>query len=209
MKRHFANINPNKGLLWRFVHMDNLEHVLRHGLHAHDKDVCYMSSFCNKQIYTMRSASYCNRVGLNDYLSFYFNPLHPQSEMLFSTLPKASVCILVYNIFDFDSLGVKYLISERSPSFFLSNYYFDSSSLSLLEWSRLSRKYEGLSELDAFDVEYLQSEVLVLERIPSTLINGVITYNQQANNIATNIINNVGASLDAHAKPQLYLKGAL
>ncbi|WP_424924276.1 DarT ssDNA thymidine ADP-ribosyltransferase family protein [Aeromonas caviae] len=209
MKKHFANINPNKGLLWRFVHIDHLESILRNGIHAQDKDVCYISSFCNDRIHHIRTDSYCNGVRLSDYLSFYFNPLHPQSDLIFSRIPKSSICILAYNLFDFDLLGVKYLITERSPTFFLSNYYFDSSSLSQLEWDRLSRKYDHINELDSFDVEYLQSEVLVQERIPSTLINGIITFNQQANDIATNIINNVGVSLDAHAKPQLFLKGSL
>lgn len=209
MKHYFANINPNKGLLWRFVHIDHLENVLKHGIHAQDKDVCYMSSFCNDQVYKMRSISSCNGVALNNYLSFYFNPLHPQSDSLFLRIPNDSVCILAYNIFDFDTIGIKYLISERSPTFFFSNYYFDSSCLTQLEWNRLSRKYENINELDSFDVEYLQSEVLVLERVPPTLINGIVTFNQQANDIATSIIYNVGLSLDSHAKPQLFLKGGL
>ena len=207
MKRYFANINPGKGLLWRFVHLEHLEKILRNGLHAQDEDVCYMSSFCNDNIYNKRSVSFINGVRLGDYLSFYFNPLHPQSNSLLSRIPKDNVCILVYNIFDFDSLGIKYLISERSPMFFLANYYFDSASLSLLEWDKLSRKYENINELNSFEVEYLQSEVLVLERIPSALINGVITFNQQVNDIVTNTISNVGLSLDTHAKPQLFLKG--
>lgn len=146
---------------------------------------------------------------MDEYLSFYFNPLHPQSRLLFSQMPQSSICILAYNIYDFDALGIKYLITERSPTFILSNYYFDSTSLSLLEWARLSRKYEDLNELDSFDVEYLQSEVLVLERVPSTLINGIVTFNQQANDIATSIISNAGLSLEAHVKPQLFLKGSL
>ncbi|MFM4913248.1 DarT ssDNA thymidine ADP-ribosyltransferase family protein [Aeromonas dhakensis] len=207
MKHHFANINPNKGLLWRFVHLDHLEHVLRHGLDARDKDVCYMSSFCNDNVYKMRAVSFCNGMKLNDYLSFYLNPLHPQSELLFYKIPKNSLCILVYNIFDFDSLKIKYLISERSPAFFLANYYFDSTSLPLLEWNKLSRKFEATDELNSFEIEYLQSEVLVLERVPPTLINGIVTFDQQANDVATNIISNVGMSLDAHVKPQLFLRG--
>ncbi|MEN3802098.1 DarT ssDNA thymidine ADP-ribosyltransferase family protein [Aeromonas veronii] len=209
MKRYFANIKPSKGLLWRFAHIDHLEHILRNGIHAQDKDVCYISSFGSDQVSNIRSHSICNGVRLDEYLSFYFNPLHPQSRLLFSQMPQSSICILAYNIYDFDALGIKYLITERSPTFILSNYYFDSTSLSLLEWARLSRKYEDLNELDSFDVEYLQSEVLVLERVPSTLINGIVTFNQQANDIATSIISNAGLSLEAHVKPQLFLKGSL
>ncbi|MFM5708094.1 DarT ssDNA thymidine ADP-ribosyltransferase family protein [Aeromonas veronii] len=209
MKKYFANINPSKGLLWRFVHINNLEIVLRNGIHAQDKDVCYISSFGDDRISKIRSHSFCNGVRLDDYLSFYFNPLHPQSGVLFSQVPRSSICILAYNIFDFDALGIKYLISERNPTFILSNYYFDSSSLSQLEWDKLSRKYEAFNELDSFDVEYLQSEILVLERVPSTLINGIVTFNQQANDIATSVISNVGMSLEAHVKPQLFLKDSL
>lgn len=208
MKAAFTSIHPARGLLWRFIHIEHLEQILNNGIHSQDKDICYISSFCNDKTFTMRSVSFCNGVRLNDYLSFYFNPLHPQSEILFSRIPKENICILAYNIFDFDTFGIKYLISERSPTSFLSNYYFDSSSLFQLEWSKLSLKYECINELDAFEVEYLQSEVLVLERVPSTLINGVVTFNSQANDIATNIINNVGVSIEAHVRPQLFLRSS-
>ena len=34
MANHYPNLNPQKALIWRIIHRDNLPWVLQHGLHS-------------------------------------------------------------------------------------------------------------------------------------------------------------------------------
>jgi hypothetical protein len=79
----FHNLNPEKALIWRIIHRDNLPWVLEHGLHCGNSAVRapnWVSIGNPELIRQARHATrcHCHRAGcLNDYVPFYFTPFSP------------------------------------------------------------------------------------------------------------------------------------
>ena len=76
---NYSNLNPEKALIWRIVHRDNLPWILDNGLHCGNSAVKAPGwvSIGNPELSGKRATHRVSKSPggfLNDYVSFYFTP---------------------------------------------------------------------------------------------------------------------------------------
>lgn len=73
-----ANLNPEKALIWRIVHRDNIPWILDNGLHCGNSQVQAANwvNIGNPELIDKRAGHPVPAGTLHDYVPFYFTPSH-------------------------------------------------------------------------------------------------------------------------------------
>ncbi len=82
MPEQYPNLNPEKALIWRIVHRDNLPWIIRNGIHCkssptQDPDYLNIGNPDLIQKRATRTVPIGPRGTLNDCVPFYFTPFSP------------------------------------------------------------------------------------------------------------------------------------
>ena len=115
-------LNPEKALIWRIVHLDNIPWILQHGLHCGNSylKAPHWVSICNSEIIKKR-ASRTVPVGkggtLNDYVPFYFTPFSPMMLNIRSGIGVVArhnkdLIILVSSLPKVQSLNISFVFTD-------------------------------------------------------------------------------------------------
>lgn len=179
------NLNPDKALIFRIVHVDNVEWILdaggidcRNSSHPNPDYV----EIGNPDLIAKRlnTPVLIGNLGmLSDYVPFYFTPF---SMMMYNIhtgyggvkkRKNEEIVILVSSIFQLEKLGVTYAYTDKH-AYMADAQFFDSPDhLNQIDWKILQERDFQRSDEDPGKCDRYQAEALVYRRVPLEALIGI------------------------------------
>lgn len=187
--KHYPSFNPQKALIWRIVHRDNLPWILNNGLHCGNSTVKAPNwvNIGNPEL-TGKRANHPVPLPpggvLNDYVPFYFTPFSP---MLLNIItgrggiqkqPREAIVFLVSSLHRVAELGLPFLFTDCHAYYEWANFYADLSNLDKIDWPILqARNFKRDPEVPE-KFERYQAEALVHQHLPVHALLGIVCYTE-------------------------------
>ena len=145
-----APLSPEKALIFRITHLDNLPWILNHGLHAQqgqliDPDFRNIGNpdLIQKRAHRIVKAGPGGTLG--DYVPFYFTPF---SIMMYNIhtgygvpqVPNEEIVILVSSLFEVSKLRIPFAFTDQHAYPIMARYFTDLDDLGEVRWDLLNRK---------------------------------------------------------------------
>lgn len=215
MANHYPNLNPEKALIWRIVHRDNLPWVLDHGLHCKNSDVQDPNyvAIGNADLIDRRS----HRVVpvapggmLSHYVPFYFTPFSPMMYNIYTGRGEVAqrrneeICILVSTLHKVQQLGLPFVFTDRHAYPQLAKYFNGVENLNEIDWPLLQARNFKRNPDDPEQIERYQAEALVHDHLPVTGLVGIICYTDAVKNNLDRQIQERNLKMDVRVMPQWY-----
>ncbi len=187
MANHYAKLNPEKALIWRIVHRDNLSWILDNGLHCGNSvnKAPNWVNIGNPELIEKR-ASHPVPIApggfLNDYVPFYFTPFSVMMRNIRSgrggCQPRlnSEILILVSSLHHVASQGLPFLFTDSHAYYRWANYYTDLSDLSKIDWPLLQARDFKRDPDDPAKFERYQAEALIYQCCPVSGLVGIVCY---------------------------------
>jgi hypothetical protein len=182
-----TTLNPEKALIFRIVHRDNLPWILDHGLHASNgqiNDPTYRN-IGNVDLIgrrNHRSVRVGPRGTLSDYVPFYFTPF---SIMMYNIhtgynvhqVPNEEILIIVSSLVRIASLRIPFVFTDQHAYPAMANFYTDLDDLGKVDWALLNRRDFQHDPDDPAKKERYQAEALVWKHVPLEALGGICSCN--------------------------------
>jgi hypothetical protein len=213
----YPQLNPEKALIWRIVHRDNLPWILDHGLHCGNSDVRAPEwvSIGNPELIDKRAShpvplppGGC----LNDYVPFYFTPFSPMLRNIHTgwggirKRANEEIAILVSSIPRVQELAVPFLFTDSHAYYKWANFYNDPADLTRIDWPLLQRRDFRRDDDDPAKFERYQAEALVYQHLPVAGLSGIVVYTSQLENHFQEAAQARGLNLRVIARKRWYFE---
>ena len=195
-----TTLNPEKALIFRIIHRDNLPWILDHGLHASNGEIADPNyrNIGNVDLIGRRNQRKV-RVGpggaLSDYVPFYFTPF---SIMMYNIhtgynvrqVPNEEILIVVSSLARIAELQIPFVFTDQHAYPAMANYYTDLGDLSKIDWTLLNRKDFQHDPDDPGKKERYQAEALIWKHVPLSALLGICSCNADVDaNVTTELQN--------------------
>jgi ssDNA thymidine ADP-ribosyltransferase, DarT len=209
------DLNPEKALIFRIVHQDNLPWILRNGLHCKNSsttDPNYIN-IGNSELIDKRShRKIPHHPGgtLSDYIPLYFTPFSPMLYNIktgYGGIRRRSngeIAILVSSLHNLSAKNVPFLFTDRHAYLALAQFYADLAKLDQIDWSLLQKRDFRRSDEDPGKLERYQAEALVHRHMPTSALMGVVCHSQGDVSGLTKLVEECGLTLQVIARPGWY-----
>lgn len=182
-----SKLNPEKALIWRIVHRDNLWWILDNGLHCGNDGVQAPGwvSIGNSELIGKRANHPVPLPPggfLNDYVPFYFTPFSPMLYNIrtgrggIQKRPNEEIVILVSSLHRVATQGRRFLFTDRHAYSSLARYFDDVAHLVEIDWPRLQARDFRCDPEDPAKFERYQAEALVHQHLPVDGLLGIVCY---------------------------------
>ena len=181
-----ASLNPNKALIWRIVHRDNIPWILSNGLYCgnnakQSSDWVHMG---NPDLIDKRARHPVPKGAggvLKDYVPFYFTPFSPMMANIHSgrsikQRPNDDIVILVSNLHRIKQLGLGYVFTDSHAYYSWANFYTDLADLDKIDWKILQSRDFKRDVNDPAKFERYQAEALIYRHCPVSALEGMVCY---------------------------------
>lgn len=215
MANHYPNLNPEKALIWRIIHRDNLPWILDNGVHCANSPIQapnYMA-IGNTELISRRAHREVPIVPggtLADYVPFYFTPFSPMMYNIYTgrgEVPKRNneeICILVSSLPRVDAMGLRFVFTDRHAYPPLARYFNGLAQLSEIDWPLLQARNFKRNPDDPAQIERYQAEALVYGHLPTSALLGIICYTDGVKTMIESQVQAKGLTLDIRAMPGWY-----
>ncbi len=190
MYNYSKALNPDKALIWRIVHRDNIPWILDNGLHSGNSGI--QSSdwvhIGNPEL-TEKRAAHPVTVGpggyLNDYVPFYFTPFSPMMKNIHSGYggikrrSNKEIVILVSSLHEVKAMGLPFVFTDGHAYYDWSNFYTDLADLSKIDWPILQARDFKRDPNDPAKFERYQAEALIHSHCPIQALKGMVCYTDE------------------------------
>lgn len=189
MYDYSCSLNPQRALIWRIVHRDNIPWVLDNGLHCGNSNSLSpdWTHIGSAELIAKRAGHGVN-VGpagvLNDYVPFYFTPFSPMMRNIRSgrggitRRSNDDIVILVSSLYRLQELGIPFVFSDAHAYYAWSSFYTEVADLNKVDWPLLQRRDFKRDPDDPVKFERYQAEALVHKRCPVEALLGIICYSE-------------------------------
>ena len=213
----YTNLNPEKALIWRIVHRDNMPWILDNGLFAGNSATRCPNwvSIGNPEL-TSKRATHPVPIApggcLNDYVPFYFTPFSVMMRNIhtgWGGIPKRrneDIVILVSSLHHVQKLGLKFVFTDMHAYYQWATYHDDIRELSQVDWELLQRRDFKRDPDDPAKFERYQAEALIHQHCPIDGLLGMVCYTQELSDNLGLLAQQRGLSLKAHARPNWYFE---
>ena len=215
MAYHYPALNPDKALIWRIMHRDNVRWVLNNGLHC-GKSACRDPNFIpigNPELISKRAThpvllppGGC----LSDYVPFYFTPFSPMLLNIKSGrggTPRRSndeIVILVSSLHHVAKLGLQFLFTDSHAYGSVANYYGDLARLDQIDWKSLQAREFRRDPEDPKKFERYQAEALIYRQLPVEGLLGIMCYTDAVKQSIDVQIEALSLQLPIYVRPNWY-----
>lgn len=211
----YTNLNPEKALIWRIVHRDNLPWVLDNGLHSGNSALKAPSwvTIGNPELIDKRAHHQVPLPPggwLNDYVPFYFTPFSPMLRNIHTgwggiqKRPNEDILILVSSLHHIGRMGVPFLFTDSHAYYQLTNYYTDLADLDKIDWPLLQRRDFKRDPEDPAKFERYQAEALIHGHLPVGGLLGIVCYTEALKQRIEQQIQSRKLNLPVHARTGWY-----
>lgn len=215
MGNHYPSLNPDKALIWRIAHRDNLRWILDNGLHCENSDVRsadYIPIGNPDLIDKRRHRPVPIAPGgtLADYVPFYFTPFSVMMKNIHSgwggvqQRPNEEIVILVSSLPRVAEIGLKFVFTDAHAYTGMADFYSELADLDKIDWPILQRRDFKRDPDDPRKMERYQAEALIYQHLPVNGLLGVVCYTEQ---LKLNIEREIAArklDLPVHARSGWY-----
>ncbi|ELY3179969.1 DUF4433 domain-containing protein [Salmonella enterica] len=210
-----ANLNPEKALIWRIVHRDNIPWILDHGLHCGNIPVQAANwiNIGNPELIDKRAG---HRVPagtggtLHDYVPFYFTPFSPMLMNIRSgrggikQRPNEEIVILVSSLRHVAAQNVPFVFTDSHAYYNWVNYYTRLNDLNRIDWPMLQARDFRRDPDDPAKFERYQAEALIWQHCPITLLEGMVCYNNDVKVQLEDWLSQRNLTMPVHARAGWY-----
>jgi len=211
----YPSLNPEKALIWRIVHRDNLPWILDHGLYCGNslRQSPNWKSIGNPDLTDKRShhpVPIAPGGFLNDYVPFYFTPFSVMLKNIHSgwggiqRRGNDEILILVSSLYRIRDLGLPFVFTDSHAYYQWANYYSNVTDLGKIDWPLLQRRDFKRDPDDPAKFERYQAEALIYQRCPVDALLGVMCYTPVIQRAIEQQIQSRGLSLQVYARPGWY-----
>lgn len=212
----YSSLNPEKALIWRIVHLDNLPWILGNGLHCASSDVQapHYVNIGNADLIDKRR-NRCVPTApagmLSDYVPFYFTPFSVMMKNIHSgrsvqQRSNEEIVILVSSLYRVEQLNLPFVFTNAHAYPDWTNYYNDLAHLDEIDWPILQRRDFKRDPDDPRKMERYQAEALIHHHLPITGLLGIMCYNDAMKKRIEQDVAARGLALPVHARPGWYFQ---
>lgn len=209
-----ANLTPEKALIFRIVHGDNLPWILDHGLHAKSGKLDpNFRNIGNPDLIDRRT----KRVvpippggTLGDYVPFYFTPF---SIMMYNIktgfggikpVANQEIAILVSSLRRVKELGLQFVFTNQHAYPAAAEYFNDLAGLDHIDWPLLQSRDFKHDPDDPGKKERYQAEALIWRHVPLEAVLGICCYDELASAAAQSHADQRNLKIQIRAQPNWY-----
>ncbi|WP_025126642.1 DUF4433 domain-containing protein [Pseudomonas sp. PH1b] len=213
---NYSRLNPEKALIWRIVHRDNLPWILDNGLHCASSEVQAPQyvNIGNVDLIDKRRARHVPIVPggvLADYVPFYFTPFSVMMKNIHSgrsvqQRTNDEIVILVSSLYRVEQLGLPFVFTNAHAYPYWTDYYSDLANLSQIDWAILQRRDFKRDPDDPRKMERYQAEALIHNHLPITGLLGIMCYSDAMKKRIEQDLATRGLALPVHARPGWYFQ---
>lgn len=211
----YTNLNPQKALIWRILHLSNLDWVLGHGLHCGNSSLRspHWVSIGNAELIDKRAVHRVTAAPggvLNDYVPFYFTPFSVMLRNIHTgwngirQVANDDIVILVSSLQRVKELGLPFLFTDCHAYSSLALYFDDLSHLDQVDWALLQRRDFKRDPDDPGKLERYQAEALVHRHVPLGALLGIVCFTDAVRACIERKIAARGLMLPVHTRPGWY-----
>jgi ssDNA thymidine ADP-ribosyltransferase, DarT len=214
MANHYPSLNPEKALIWRIVHRDNLAWILDNGLHCANSDILspnYINIGNTDLIDKRRHRPVPIAPGgtLADYVPFYFTPFSVMMMNIHSgrgvlQRDNEEIVILVSSLLHVQGIGLPFVFTNVHAYLDWTDYYSDLGQLDKVDWNILQRRDFRRDPDDLQKIERYQAEALIFEHLPINGLLGIVCYTEQLKQVIEQKIQARGLNLQVYARRRWY-----
>lgn len=201
-----TNLNPEKALIFRIVHRENVPWILRHGMYcrnARTQDPNYHTIGNPDLIDKRRRRPVPIPPGgmLSDYIPFYFTPYTPMLLNIKTGYggvmkrPNEEVVIFVSSLHKLNESDIQFLFTDRHAYLVNAEFYDDVKNLGKLDWKILQNRDFRRDPDDPGKMERYQAEALVYNQIPVEAFIGLVCYTDKVCGDMAKLVDNYGLQL--------------
>jgi len=208
-------LNPEKGLVFRITHIENVPWILDHGLH------CRSSALLDPRYVEIGNPDLIGARAdrlvpvppggtLSDYIPFYFTPLSP---MLFNIktgrtgvrrTPMPEIVFLVCSIPRMVEAGVPVVLTDRHAYLEAAEFSNGREGLDRIDWKILQERDFRRNGEDPGRIERYQAEALVYRHLPVGALLGLACHDAKAEANVNPELTRRGLSLKLAVRPEWY-----
>lgn len=211
------NLNPEKALIFRIIHAQNVPWVMDHGLH------CRNSSIQDSNFRTIGNPDLIEKRHqgivpispggtLSDYVPFYFTPSTPMMYNLttgyggIARCPNDDIVVLVSSLPRLRQLHQCFLFTDRHAYPQAAQYYCDTADLQNIDWAILQNRDFKRDLDDPGKFERYQAEALVHLQVPFAALLGIACYTDGAKLALEEQAMSRGIEIKVLCKPGWYFR---
>jgi hypothetical protein len=210
------DLSPERGLLFRITHIDNLPWLLAHGLScAAGTRAPRFVAIGNPELIEKRVARAVPLPPggtLADYVPFYFTPKSPMLMNIHTGYRgiqrrrNSEIVILVSAIPTLVAQGIPFLITDRHAYMGLARFSADPGELpSMIDWDILRRHDFARSDDDPDKIERYQAEALVYRHLPVAALRGIACDSAATQRRVETMVQDAGIALRIVSTPGWYV----
>jgi hypothetical protein len=213
---NYPSLNPEKALIWRIVHRDNLPWILDNGLHCASSQVQspHYVNIGNLDLIDKRRTRHvpiAPKGFLADYVPFYFTPFSVMMQNIHSgwSVQQRSndeIVILVSSLHRAAELGLQFVFTNAHAYPDWTDYYSDLANLDQIDWSILQRRDFKRDPDDPRKMERYQAEALIHRHLPITGLLGIMCHTDTMKERIEKDVAARGLRLSVHARPRWYFQ---
>ncbi len=186
---HSDLLNPEKALIFRITHRDNVPWILENGLHARSgalkdpnfRPIGNTDLIARRALHTVPAGPGGT---LSDYIPFYFTPF---SIMLLNIktgyngvpqIPNEEIAIVVSSLRKAMELGVPYVFTDAHAYLTAAQHFTDTKDLTKIDWPLLQKRDFKRDNNDLGKTDRYQAEALIWRHLPTAAIHGICCYTE-------------------------------
>ena len=208
-------LNPEKALIFRITHVDNVPWILSNGLHCRSSDLLDPNfvNIGNLELIDKRQ----HRVvdippsgTLSDYVPFYFTPFSPMMLNIktgWGGITKRSnqeIAIMVSSLHKLADGGRRFVFSDRHAYLQAAQFYSGLAELNRIDWAILQARNFKRDSDDMDRFERYQAEALVHRHMPVESLLGIVCYDAVVKRGLDALVADCDIGLKIVAKPGWY-----
>jgi hypothetical protein len=208
-------LTPDRALIFRITHRDNVPHLLENGVHCRNSDRVNMSfvEIGHPEIIGRRKARVVDvdpRGTLADYVPFYFTPCTP---MLYNIVTgwnglkrraRAEIVVLVSSLAILEERRIPYVLADRNAALVSAILAPGRELLPDLAWNNWQKRDFRNDPENPGKIERYQAEALVHRHLPSAGLRAIITYDKPTQVAVEQHVSDSGAGLSVRVMPSWY-----
>jgi ssDNA thymidine ADP-ribosyltransferase, DarT len=207
---------PNAIVLYRIVHIDNVEFILRNGMftknHA-NSDPNYInigdsSLIAARHTYQLKIDPPGGNLG--DYVPFYFGPLSPMLLNIttgYRGVTKRSQEGIVYICCKMTELTMhcgQWCFTDGHAKDTFTEFYNSLNDLNEVDWDIVKAKYWTPIQSDLDKMRRKQAEFLVKDHVPPQCIGSIIVQSTRSRKVIQRLVVNSGLNIPVHVNINFY-----
>jgi hypothetical protein len=197
---------PDKIVITRMVHWENVAHILRHGFccRTHENyDPNYVEIGMNSLIqdrhdYAVPIEGYGN---LGEYVPFYFAGHSPMLYLIkygyggVQKRPQEDIVFIVCDVNTVIQAGIEFVFTDRNAKIAVANFYNDPTEFDKLDWETIKSRDWANTEDDLSRKDRKQAEFLVRNYMPVNCIQFIVVKTEARKFYFDQLISDLGLSI--------------